>query len=129
FDLVLPMDAFLEYRPWFKDWQLSAQHTFVLLKKQANVAEINLKIKDYLKTKGKSSPDLGTLFLQKYSDIYLYGRYENGEPIGGRIDYVRLFSIIALFILIIACVNFMNLSTAKATKRMNEVGIKKVVGA
>ena len=53
----------------------------------------------------------------------------NGVQSGGRIEYVKLFSIIALFILIIACINFMNLSTAKASRRMKEVGIKKVIGA
>lgn len=70
-----------------------------------------------------------TVFIQRYSDIYLHGRYEAGVEVGGRIDYVRLFSLIALFILVIACINFMNLSTAKAAGRAKEVGIKKVVGA
>ena len=50
-------------------------------------------------------------------------------PLGGRIEYVKLFSIIAIFILIIACINFMNLSTAKASKRLKEVGVQKVMGA
>jgi ABC-type antimicrobial peptide transport system permease subunit len=59
----------------------------------------------------------------------LHGNYVNGKISGGRIEYVRLFSIIAIFILVIACINFMNLSTAKASRRMKEVGIKKVVGA
>ena len=60
---------------------------------------------------------------------YLHNNYVNGEVSGGRIEYVKLFSIIAIFILVIACINFMNLSTAKASRRMKEVGIKKVVGA
>src|SRR6202034_2694442 len=64
-----------------------------------------------------------------YSSKYLYDKYENGKLAGGRIEYVRLFSIIAIFILVIACINFMNLSTAKAAGRMKEVGVKKVVGA
>ena len=59
----------------------------------------------------------------------MYNNYVNGIQSGGRIEYVKLFSIIAIFILIIACINFMNLSTARASKRMKEVGIKKVVGA
>ncbi|MEJ7679055.1 MAG: FtsX-like permease family protein [Segetibacter sp.] len=71
----------------------------------------------------------GDLLIQKYSDRYLYNNYVNGVQSGGRIEYVKLFSIIAIFILIIACINFMNLSTAKASRRMKEVGIKKVVGA
>jgi ABC-type antimicrobial peptide transport system permease subunit len=61
--------------------------------------------------------------------LYLYGQYENGEQVGGRIQYVKLFSLIALFILIIACINFMNLSTAQASKKMKEIGVKKTIGA
>src|SRR5690606_32108616 len=71
----------------------------------------------------------GVVVLQRYADRYLYGNFENGVQSGGRIQYVQLFSIIAIFILIIACINFMNLSTARASRRMKEVGIKKVVGA
>ncbi len=71
----------------------------------------------------------GDLFIQKYSNRYLYNNFVNGVQSGGRIEYVKLFSIIAIFILIIACINFMNLSTAKASRRMKEVGIKKVIGA
>jgi ABC-type antimicrobial peptide transport system permease subunit len=65
----------------------------------------------------------------KFSDIYLHNNYNGNVQSGGRIEYVKLFSILALFVLVIACINFMNLSTAKATRRFKEVGIKKVVGA
>jgi len=70
-----------------------------------------------------------TLFVSRYSDKYLYGHYENGVQSGGRIEYVWLFSIIAVFILAIACINFMNLSTAQASRKMKEVGVKKTMGA
>ncbi|MGH2564558.1 MAG: FtsX-like permease family protein, partial [Ginsengibacter sp.] len=71
----------------------------------------------------------GTLFIRRFSSAYLYNNYVDGVQSGGRIEYVKLFSIIAIFILLIACINFMNLSTAKADGRMKEVGIKKVIGA
>ena len=91
------------------------------------------KVKDFIKSRYKpGSEDLkwtGTLFLQRFTDRYLHNHYENGEVAGGRIAYVQLFSIIALFILVIACINFMNLATAKASHRIKEVGIKKVIGA
>jgi len=67
--------------------------------------------------------------MSPYSGLYLHGNYENGVQSGGRIEYVRLFSVIALFILVIACINFMNLSTAKAAARIKEVGVKKALGA
>ncbi|HKP32093.1 MAG TPA: FtsX-like permease family protein, partial [Chitinophagaceae bacterium] len=72
---------------------------------------------------------LFTLFTRPYSSAYLYGKYENGVQSGGRIEYVKLFSVIAIFILIIACINFMNLSTAKASRRLKEVGVKKAIGS
>jgi len=67
--------------------------------------------------------------LQRYSEKYLYGSFVNGRPVSGRIEYVRIFSGVALFILIIACINFMNMATARSVKRAREVGLRKVVGS
>ena len=67
--------------------------------------------------------------MRPYSDNYLYGTYQNDKQAGGRIEYVKLFSIIAIFILIIACINFMNLSTARASRRIKEIGMKKALGS
>src|SRR5690606_7532854 len=69
------------------------------------------------------------LFIQPVDDMYLYSQFENGVATGGRIEQVRIFSIVALFVLLIACINFMNLSTAQAMRRAKEVGLRKVIGA
>ncbi len=69
------------------------------------------------------------VFTQQASDQWLYSKSENGQYVGGRIEMVKLFGMIAAFILLIACINFMNLSTARSEKRAKEVGIRKVVGA
>ena len=69
------------------------------------------------------------LGLQKFSEVYLNSDLKTGKPSGGRIEYVHLFSIVAVFILLIACINFMNLTTARSIKRSREIGIRKVVGA
>lgn len=111
----------------FYDWNNSNPSTYLLLKKGTDLNAFNKKIYGYEQTKSKNAP----LSLQatRFSDHYLYNKYENAHQAGGRIEYVRLFSLIAFFILLIACINFMNLSTAKAARRFKEIGIKKVAGA
>jgi ABC-type antimicrobial peptide transport system permease subunit len=124
FEFILPFEFFPRSR---MTWGSYDALTYVVLKPGTDVDAFNVKIGNFIKRKSEGSNI--TLFAQSYSEKYLYGRYENGELAGGRIEYVRLFSVIAIFILIIACINFMNLSTAKATRRIKEVGIKKAIGA
>lgn len=126
FDFLVSIDALHSLSPTYLKWGNYGPNTFVLLKKDADPEQFNKKIKDFLKTKGQTTH---TLFIRPYADSYLYNHFENGVNAGGRIDDVKLFSLIAVFILVIACINFMNLSTAKASRRFKEVGIKKVMGA
>ncbi|HEX8355951.1 MAG TPA: ABC transporter permease, partial [Segetibacter sp.] len=127
FDFLLSFEAYKSNAPWALNWENDGTHTYVVLKEGANVTQFNQKISNFLASKNAGANR--TLFLKPYSDKYLYGHYENGVQSGGRIVYVKLFSIIAVFILVIACINFMNLSTAKAARRIKEVGVKKVIGA
>lgn len=126
FDLVLPFQLFLDANDYENDWNNSDPNTFVLLRKETSVAAFTQKLESLISSKTKHKADV---FIRPYSSGYLYNKYENGKTAGGRIEYVQLFSIIAVFILVIACINFMNLATARASRRMKEVGIKKVVGA
>lgn len=126
FDFLVSLDVFFNAAPNYLQWGNYGPQTFFILKEGADPIHLNTKIKDFLKTKGQNDH---TLFIRPYADSYLYNKFENGKVVGGRIDYVRLFSLIALFILLIACINFMNLSTAKASRRLKEVGVKKVMGA
>ena len=127
FDMLFNYDLVLEKRPELNIWSNSDPTTYVIVKPRTNIDQLNNKIKGFIKSKHNNANS--ALFLTHYSDRYLYGKYENGVQAGGRITYVRLFSIVAVIILVIACINFMNLSTAKAARRIKEVGIKKVVGA
>ena len=127
FDLIFNFDLALERRDGLQKWSNSDPSTYVIVKKGTDIPQLNGKIRDFLQSRSKYNPP--TLFLTRFSDRYLHDQYENGVQTGGRITYVKLFSIVAAFILIIACINFMNLSTAKAAHRAREVGIKKVVGA
>jgi putative ABC transport system permease protein len=129
FDFVLPFLSNYGVQDNRSNWDNTFCSTYLILKPGANVAQFNAKIAGLIVRKSNHQINYRTPFVQRYSDIYLYGRYEAGALAGGRIDYVRLFSLIALFILVIACINFMNLSTARAAGRAKEVGIRKVVGA
>lgn len=129
FDFVLSFDTFREMKPWAGEWNSSGPHVYVVLREGTDIKAFNQKIENFIAKKTNSDVAHRKTFVALYSDIYLYSNYENGIQSGGRIEYVRLFSIIAIFILIIACINFMNLSTAKATQRLKEVGVKKALGA
>lgn len=128
FDFALTFEAFNDIRPWDMNWGNTGPLTYISLQKNTDLSAFNDKIEQYIHNKDESI-DHRTLFVRPYADAYLYGNYEDGKQAGGRIEYVRLFSIIAIFILLIACINFMNLSTAKASRRVKEVGIKKAIGA
>ncbi len=125
-DFLLSYDVFKDV-DWVPKWNNRGPQTYLSLKEGTDPEQFNAKIEHFLSTKVKGSKN--TLFIRPYSDGYLYGKYENGQQAGGRIEYVKLFSIIAAFILAIACINFMNLSTAKASRRLKEVGVKKAMGA
>jgi predicted permease len=129
FEFVASFEKYREGEDWLLSWGNTGTQTLVLLKPGVDVNAFNKKIADYIKVKTNNEITYRTLFLKGYADNYLYGKYENGVLVGGRITYVKLFSIIAVFILLIACINFMNLSTARASRRVKEVGIKKAIGA
>ena len=127
FDFVLSFEYYASVQSWVKDWGNTGPHNFVLLKKGTDVNAFNKKISTLAITNFHDTARV--LYAAKFSNNYLLNSFDHGAQVGGRIEYVRLFSLIAIFILSIACINFMNLSTAKAARRMKEVGIKKVVGA
>ena len=129
FDFILTFEAFKEDNDWVLNWFNTAPQTFVLLKEGTDIEQFNKKIAELVRTKTEGKASHRTPFIARYTDSYLFGKYENGKQAGGRIEYVHLFSIIAIFIVLIACINFMNLSTARASRRIKEVGMKKAVGA
>ncbi len=127
FDFVMNFEEMKAEQEWLRSWGSNGPAPFITLHAGSDAAAVEEKIKDFVKARNEQSNV--TLFLKPYAERYLYGRYQDGKLIGGRIEYVKLFSIIAAFILIIACINFMNLSTARASRKAKEVGIKKSIGA
>jgi putative ABC transport system permease protein len=129
FEFVGSFEKYKEGQDWLLSWGNTGVQTLVMLRKGVDVKTFNASIANYIKLKTNNEITYRTLFLKGFSENYLYGKYENGVMVGGRITYVKLFSVIAVFILLIACINFMNLSTARASRRVKEVGIKKAIGA
>ena len=127
FDYLLSFERYVDWIGLKHIWQNYVAETYVVLHEDVNAKNFNNKITNFLEKKNGSDDD--QLWAQQFTTKYLNGVYKNGQIVGGRITYVRLFSLIALFILLIACINFMNLSTANATKKFKEVGVKKTIGA
>lgn len=109
-------------------WGNNSYHTYVELTKNATLRDVNNKIRDITIRNSEGDEDT-EVFLHSIKNWRLYSEFTNGKISGGRIEYVRLFGIIAGLILLIACINFMNLATARSEKRAKEVGIRKTIGA
>lgn len=101
--------------------------TMLSLAPKADVTKINEKISKVVKTHLEQANQ--PYFIYPYTKLHLYGKFENGVSIGGDIEQIYLFIGLAFGILLIACINFMNMATAKSEKRAKEVGIKKTIGA
>ncbi|SEW37643.1 ABC-type transport system, involved in lipoprotein release, permease component [Chitinophaga sp. YR573] len=125
FDFLRNWQDYARDNEWVHSWTSTGPSTFIQLRKDADAAKTADKIKRFIAKYDQYTE----LYLQPYREKYLHSNFKNGEIDGGRIEYVHLFSLVALFILLIACINFMNLATARSTQRAKEVGVRKVVGA
>lgn len=125
---ISPYIVFEDKNPWLKPWSNNLTATLVELDPAADPAAVNKKLAGYLraKTADAAAPDC---FLFSMNDWNLRDHFTDGKQDGGNIKYVKLFSLIAGIILLIACINFMNLSTARSEQRAREVGVRKVMGA
>lgn len=127
FDFVLPIGVFVKDNPWTQNWRSGGAQTIVALKTGASLENANAKIGALIK---KNCTDCSTnAFLFPYTQQRLHSEFENGQSVSGRIEQVKLFSIIAAIVLIMACINFMNLATAQSASRSREIGVRKIIGA
>ncbi len=126
-DVVLPIQEFFARNDWVEQWGNNAFPLYVQLREGASAAVVSKQIAQVVNEHEAGADE--ELFLQPYEDLYLHSEYQDGHLVGGRIEYVRIFSVVALFLLLIASINFMNLATARSAQRAREIGVRKSVGA
>ena len=127
-DVVLSAADFIEQNSgWIESWSSSGSQLYVQLKDGTSHEAVNAKIASVINDREPQAD--ATVFLKPYEEIYLYGEYDNGKLAGGRIEFVRLFIVVAVFLLLIAAINFMNLATARSGQRAMEIGVRKAIGA
>lgn len=132
---ILPWSLYLSQNTWIKEmddpWDSNFTRTFAMIDEQADMEKVSAKIKDVKlnKVSADTKRYKPAIFLHPMQKWHLYSDFKNGVNTGGRIDNVWLFATIGIFVLILACINFMNLSTARSEKRAKEVGIRKAVGS
>src|ERR1019366_6376108 len=125
--MVIPFRLFEFENAWLTKWDDNRIQTWVQVKPNINPAVLNKKLKNlFLQKQDEKNMEL---FAYPFASLRLYGNFKNGKPNGGLIDIVMMLSIIGLFVLLIACINFMNLATAQSERRAREVGVRKVLGA
>jgi hypothetical protein len=127
FDVALPFSLFeRENSTWIDKWDNNQLLTWVALKPGANLEAVNQKLRPILRQHGE---DKAELFAYPLAELHLRDGFKNGKPNGGLIDGMIVLGVIGMFILLIACINFMNLATATAMSRAREVGVRKVMGS
>ena len=130
FDCIMPFNYSDEdVKRSMTQWQNSSWNVFVQTVPGANMGLIEKSINEIKQQHDPGDKKISTYFAFPMNKWRLYGDFKDGKNIGGMIEYVRLFTIIAFIILLIACVNFMNLSTARSEKRAKEIGVRKTLGS
>lgn len=127
FSFVIPIDEFIRRNDWVEAWDNNGLRLWARMQPGTDMAAFNAKIKDIIDQHHDSYES--DVFLYPIERTYLYSDFENGVQVGGRIEYVRAFALVALLIIVIASINFMNLATARSAQRAREIGVRKTVGA
>lgn len=129
FDYLMPWSLYEKLNPWTKraSWGSNYCITFIQLENNSFFEKANSQIHGMIKANMKDIN--GEPFMQPMAKYHLYDTFEGGKSVGGKIDQLQIFIVLAFCILLIACVNFMNLSTARSEKRAKEVGVRKAIGS
>ena len=129
YNFIMPMMDYFSFNPFMaNDWSVNNVRTYVKFEPKTDLQYVNNSIKTLLQTQNDKQKSC-EMFLFEMKDWYLKGEFKDGHQVGGRIKYVHLFSIVAFVILLLSCINFVNMTTASATQRLKEIGVRKSLGA
>lgn len=128
FDWIMRAQDYIDQNDWVESWYNGGFGIFLTLNDPKDFTVVQERVRYEIIEHIDNSAD-ERIYLQNLSEIHLYSNFENGRPAGGRILYVRILLSMAIFILLIACINFTNLSIARSGRRAQEIGIRKVIGA
>ena len=132
---IAPWNLYITNNNWTEKttnpWRNNSFQAYVQMADNANMDEVSAKIKDVKlrRVKPADAAFKPVVFLHPMKQWHLYSDFKNGVNVGGKIEFVWLFGIIGFFVLLLACINFMNLSTARSEKRAKEVGVRKAIGS
>ena len=132
FDFIAAVEDYLQRNEWVESWGNSGMEIYVKLKEGSSGDALNAKVADLITQNSEYYRDgsaSATVFLKPFDEIRLYSDYKDGRLQGGRILLIRIFAIVALFLVLIASINFMNLATARSAQRAKEIGVRKAIGA
>ena len=128
FDWLINAREYISRNDWVESWFNGGFSMIFTLADGADITEVQKRVLQEVNENTDHAAD-ERIFVNRFSDNYLYSTFESGVPVSGRIQYVRIMAILAVFILIIACINYMNLATARSSRRSKEIGVRKVLGA
>ncbi|NNE69458.1 MAG: ABC transporter permease, partial [Rhodothermales bacterium] len=127
FNFIVPIEEFIARNTWVEQWDNNGLRLWARVRPGTDILAFNAKIKDVIDQRVDSYES--DVFFYPIAKKYLYSDFENGVQIGGRIEYVRAFALVAFLIVLIASINFMNLATARSSARAREIGVRKTIGA
>ena len=131
FDWLQSAEYFYSQNPWVNNWGNGSFRVYFTLNNPEDAEVVAKRVFSEILDHTQDNDMAGdeTLIMHKFADNYLYSNFDNGVVSGGRIDYVRIMTVVAILILVVACINYMNLATARSSRRSKEIGLRKVMGA
>ncbi len=128
FDFLLPAQQYIKDNEWIRSWYNGGFRMYLTLNDPGQFEAVSQRIRSEVNDHTESEAD-EPIIMQKFSNRYLFGTFENGVPVSGRMEYVRILRFVSIFLVLICSINFLNITTARSGGRVKETGLRKVLGS